>query len=490
MALIRCENVSIGYEGQTVVRDLEFSIDAGDYLCIVGENGSGKSTLVRSILGLKNVEKGRIIYGDGLKKNEIGYLPQQTDTQKDFPASVYEVVLSGRLNSRGLKPFYTNADKRAAEEKMELLGIRDLAKQCYRDLSGGQKQRALLARALCATKTLLLLDEPVTGLDPIVTSEFYQLIRRINRESGIAVVMVSHDIESAVEDASHILHLQEKMLFFGTAEEYRTENRTGARLLGMHLEGPFFSPDGAGAQNPAFLRDPDIALVDEWNAVCPVKKVSFSPELPGSAAFTRELAKRGIMPSGAHSLAGYEVFEEMRMAGMKHLTHFCNVLTPLHHLKFGFVGGGLLAKDVFVEIITDGVHLCNEMIELILSVKGCEKVMMITDSMRAAGMPDGDYSLGGLPVIVKNGRATLPSGRVAGSTLLYHNGVKRLLEVTHLPPKELIKCTSWNQARSLNLEGYGRLEPGYHADLVVLDAQWNPLETWVGGMPRWRREAE
>ena len=230
MALIRCEDVSIGYEGQTVVRDLDFSIGAGDYLCIVGENGSGKSTLVKSLLGLKNVEKGRIIYGDGLKKNEIGYLPQQTDTQKDFPASVYEVVLSGRLNSRGLKPFYTNADKRAAEEKLELLGIRDLAKQCYRDLSGGQKQRALLARALCATKTMLLLDEPVTGLDPIVTAEFYQLIRRINRESGIAVVMVSHDIESAVEDASHILHLQEKMLFFGTAEEYR-KSRIGRKFL-------------------------------------------------------------------------------------------------------------------------------------------------------------------------------------------------------------------------------------------------------------------
>ena len=230
MALIRCEDVSIGYEGQTVVRDLDFSIGAGDYLCIVGENGSGKSTLVKSLLGLKNVEKGRIIYGDGLKKNEIGYLPQQTDTQKDFPASVYEVVLSGRLNSRGLKPFYTNADKKAAEEKMELLGIRDLAKQCYRDLSGGQKQRALLARALCATKTMLLLDEPVTGLDPIVTAEFYQLIRRINRESGIAVVMVSHDIESAVEDASHILHLQEKMLFFGTAEKYR-KSRIGRRFL-------------------------------------------------------------------------------------------------------------------------------------------------------------------------------------------------------------------------------------------------------------------
>lgn len=230
MALIRCENVSIGYEGQTVVKDLDFSIEAGDYLCIVGENGSGKSTLVKSLLGLKSVEKGRIIYGDGLKQNEIGYLPQQTDAQKDFPASVYEVVLSGRLNSRGLKPFYTGADKKAAVEKMEVLGISDLSKHCFRDLSGGQKQRVLLARALCATKTLLLLDEPVTGLDPIVTAEFYQLIRRINRESGIAVVMVSHDIESAVEDASHILHLQEKMLFFGTSEDYR-RSRVGQSFL-------------------------------------------------------------------------------------------------------------------------------------------------------------------------------------------------------------------------------------------------------------------
>ena len=231
MALIKCENVSIGYEGQTVVKDLNFQIDPGDYLCIVGENGSGKSTLVRSLLGLKNVEKGQIIYGDGLKQTEIGYLPQQTDVQKDFPASVYEVVRSGRLNSRGFHPFYTAADRKAAVEKMDLLGIRDLARQCFRDLSGGQKQRVLLARALCATKSLLLLDEPVTGLDPIVTGEFYQLIRRINRESGIAVVMVSHDIESAVKDASHILHLQETALFFGTTEEYK-RSPVGRRFLG------------------------------------------------------------------------------------------------------------------------------------------------------------------------------------------------------------------------------------------------------------------
>ena len=231
MALIKCEDVSIGYEGQTVVRDLNFHIDSGDYLCIVGENGSGKSTLVKSLLGLKGVESGRILFGDGLKQNEIGYLPQQTDVQKDFPASVYEVVLSGRLNSRGLKPFYSRADKEQAWEKMDLLGIRDLAKQCFRDLSGGQRQRVLLARALCATKKLLLLDEPVTGLDPIVTTEFYELIRKINRESGIAVVMVSHDIESAVKDATHILHLQEKVLFFGTAEDYQ-KSRVGKTFLG------------------------------------------------------------------------------------------------------------------------------------------------------------------------------------------------------------------------------------------------------------------
>ena len=231
MALIKCENVSIGYEGQTVVRNLSFEINSGDYLCIVGENGSGKSTLVKSLLGLKSVEKGRILYGDGLRQNEIGYLPQQTDSQKDFPASVYEVVLSGRLNSRGIRPFYTQADKQQAWEKMDMLGIRDLARQCFRDLSGGQKQRVLLARALCATKTLLLLDEPVTGLDPIVTAEFYQLIRKINRESGIAVVMVSHDIESAVQYASHILHLQETALFFGTAKEYE-HSRVGRTFLG------------------------------------------------------------------------------------------------------------------------------------------------------------------------------------------------------------------------------------------------------------------
>lgn len=231
MALIRCEELSIAYEGQTVVHDLSFQINQGDYLCIVGENGSGKSTLVKSLLGLKVPVKGQILLGDGLKQNEIGYLPQQTDVQKDFPASVYEVVLSGCLNSRGLLPFYSAEDKAKVRENMRFLGIEGLASDCFRDLSGGQKQRVLLARALCATKKLLLLDEPVAGLDPIVTAEFYQLIQEINRKSGIAVVMVSHDIESAVRDATHILHLQETVLFYGSAQEYK-KSRAGRAFLG------------------------------------------------------------------------------------------------------------------------------------------------------------------------------------------------------------------------------------------------------------------
>ena len=231
MKLITCENLTLGYEGKAILSGLNFTVNSGDYLCIVGENGSGKSTLVKSLLGLKAVDSGKIEFGDGLKQREIGYLPQQTDVQKDFPASVYEVVLSGRLNSRGFHPFYTTKDRQQAREKMQMLGIEDLAKQCFRDLSGGQKQRVLLARALCATKKLLLLDEPVTGLDPIVTAEFYQLISRINKESGIAVVMVSHDIESTVEYASHILHLQETVLYFGKAQDY-LKSRAGKTFLG------------------------------------------------------------------------------------------------------------------------------------------------------------------------------------------------------------------------------------------------------------------
>jgi zinc transport system ATP-binding protein len=220
MALITCKHLAFAYEGNRVVEELNFTVERGDYLCVVGENGSGKSTLVKGLLRLMKPCEGEIVTGDGLSPDEIGYLPQQTAAQKDFPASVYEVVLSGRLAKCGRKPFYGKADKAAAEENLARLGIADLRDRCYRELSGGQQQRVLLARALCATQTLLILDEPVAGLDPVVTQELYRFIRDINKDLGVTLIMVSHDIRCAVENASHILHLRGKQEFFGTTEAY------------------------------------------------------------------------------------------------------------------------------------------------------------------------------------------------------------------------------------------------------------------------------
>lgn len=220
MALLTCKQLTLGYEHTAVVKGLNFQVNTGDYLCIVGENGSGKSTLMKTILRLQAPLSGEITIGDGLMPNEIGYLPQQTVIQKDFPASVYEIVLSGCLNHRGLHPFYSKSDKQRARENMEKMGIAHLASRCYRELSGGQQQRVLLARALCATGQMLLLDEPVAGLDPRVTSELYDLIRRLNREDGITVIMISHDMAAAVRDATHILHIGHTPLFFGTTADY------------------------------------------------------------------------------------------------------------------------------------------------------------------------------------------------------------------------------------------------------------------------------
>ncbi len=219
MALLNVSGVSLGYEGNPIVSNLDFRVEKGDYLCIVGENGSGKSTLMKTILGQKHLINGKIEFSDGLKQNEIGYLPQQTEVQKDFPASVREIVLSGCINSCGFRPFYSKSQKALADKNMKKLGIYDIAKKCYRELSGGQQQRVLLARALCATKKLLVLDEPVAGLDPLVTQNLYRLISQINRE-GITVIMVSHDINAAAEYATHILHISHEPLFFGTKEDY------------------------------------------------------------------------------------------------------------------------------------------------------------------------------------------------------------------------------------------------------------------------------
>lgn len=219
MAQLTCQNLTVGYDGRTVLQGLNFEVNPGDYLCIVGENGSGKSTLMKTILGLQAPISGTILTGDGLRKNEIGYLPQQTQAQKDFPASVREIVLSGCQGRCGSRPFYSKEEKRLAEENIGKMGIGSLTKRCYRELSGGQQQRVLLARALCATRKMLLLDEPVSGLDPRVTAEMYGLIERLNREEGITVMMISHDISAALRYASHILHIGDSV-FFGTKADY------------------------------------------------------------------------------------------------------------------------------------------------------------------------------------------------------------------------------------------------------------------------------
>ena len=219
MALITAKDLSLGYDSQIIVKDLNFKVEQGDYLCIVGENGSGKTTLMRTLLHLKEPAGGQILTGDGFEANEIGYLPQQTVIQRDFPASVMEIVLSGCLGRRGFHPFYNKEERKLARTNMERMGISDLADRCYRELSGGQQQRVLLARALCATGKVLLLDEPVSGLDPVVTEQMYELIANLNKE-GITIIMISHDIAAALSYASHILHIGDTV-FFGTKEEYQ-----------------------------------------------------------------------------------------------------------------------------------------------------------------------------------------------------------------------------------------------------------------------------
>ena len=218
MSLIDFNKVTIGYDGKSVISDLTFQINPNEYVCIVGENGSGKTTLMKCLLGLIPPLSGKITFGDGLTQNEIGYLPQKTVLQKDFPASVEEVVLSGSLNKKHTL-FYSKEQKKTAEKNMELTGIIDIRKNCFRELSGGQQQRALLARALCATTKLLILDEPVTGLDPVASADMYNLVKNLYKE-GITVIMVSHDITAAVNNATKILHLSKDNYFFGSTHQY------------------------------------------------------------------------------------------------------------------------------------------------------------------------------------------------------------------------------------------------------------------------------
>ena len=218
--IFECKDVTLGYENKVVAKNLNFKIDQGDYLCVVGENGTGKSTLIKTLLGLIKPLNGEVIANvQGKNHKGVGYLPQQTQAQKDFPASVWEVVLSGVLNNDHRCPFYNKKDKAEAEKNMEKLNILDLKKRCYRELSGGQQQRVLLARALCATDSVLILDEPVTGLDPAASMELYETIKDLNKKENVTIIMVSHDIKNALNYATHILHKEQENHFYGTEEE-------------------------------------------------------------------------------------------------------------------------------------------------------------------------------------------------------------------------------------------------------------------------------
>lgn len=228
--MLDVKNLSIGYEGKTVAENISFKVNEGDYLCIVGENGAGKSTLVKTLLHLNKPISGEIIF----EEKGIGYLPQQTVVQKDFPASVWEIVLSGNLSGLGWKPFYTKQEKDTAKKNMERMGVWELRKKCYRNLSGGQQQRVLLARAMCASDKILFLDEPVSGLDPKVTADFYELTKELNK-SGITIIMVSHDLHTVLDFSSHVLHIGRDEIFYGTTKDYFKSDI--AKKLGISVEG-------------------------------------------------------------------------------------------------------------------------------------------------------------------------------------------------------------------------------------------------------------
>lgn len=230
MKLVECQNIKMAYDGQIAVRDVSFSVYEGDYLYILGENGSGKTTLMKGLLGLMQPLSGDITF-KGLAQSEIGYLPQQTQVQRDFPASVWEIVISGCLNQRGFRPFYSPNDKKRVSKYLSLLGLTSLQKRSYRELSGGQQQRVLLARALCAANKLLILDEPVTGLDPVATSDFYSLLDLLNVEERMTIIMVSHDMMSAVRYGKNILHMDTGLLYYGPTSDYMT-TETYRKMMG------------------------------------------------------------------------------------------------------------------------------------------------------------------------------------------------------------------------------------------------------------------
>ncbi len=267
-----------------------------------------------------------------------------------------------------------------------------------------------------------------------------------------------------------------------TAKKYAESGSPYAKVPGVHLEGPFINPACLGAQNPDFVRLPDIEEVKRLNSIYPVKKISYAVEVDGGTEFASQVLALGITPSCVHTKATYAQLKEAMQYGLNSLSHFCNQMTPLHHRDIGVVGAGFMEQELFIEMICDKIHLCADMIKLIFKIKRNDRIQLISDAMRASGMPDGNYTLGGLPVVVAEGAARLASnGALAGSVLNINTALKNVYEITGAPMSELIGCTSYNQAVCLGLEKLGRITPGYYADMTILDKDFNVVQTFVNG---------
>ena len=258
---------------------------------------------------------------------------------------------------------------------------------------------------------------------------------------------------------------------------------TACRAPGLHVEGPFINRANAGAQNPEFIRPPDVAELERIHAIAPVRVLSIAPEVEDADIVIERASGLGITCSAAHTSATAAQIFDAKTAGLRHLTHFCNAMTPIHHREIGVVGAGLLDDSLMIELIPDTIHLCPDMLKLVFKLVSADRLMLITDSTAASWRGDGGVDLGGLACTVKHGRVTLrDGGALAGSTLLYNEGLRNVARLTRMPLDQLVKTTSWNQARSLGLDGHGKLEPGYHADLVILDQDFHVLQTFVGGI--------
>jgi len=270
-----------------------------------------------------------------------------------------------------------------------------------------------------------------------------------------------------------------------SAKAYCDKGSSGCKIPGVHLEGPFINPKCLGAQNPEFVRPPDIEEVLRLNKIFPVRKVSYAVEMPGGPEFAAELLEHGITPSCVHSAATFAQFQEGRAHGLRNLSHYCNQMTPLHHRDIGLVGAGLACEEVFLELICDTIHICPDMINLVFALKSTDRIQLITDAIRTAGLEDGEYNISGLSVVVKEGTARLKSnGALAGSSLKLNEALRNVYEITGLGLSELVKTTSWNQACALGLKDIGKIEPGYLADLVVLDGSMDVRAVYVNGIQK------